>query len=789
MYKKSFIRYFLKVCVLLPVGFAATAVHAQTGPMEEAGPMEEVLVTARRVEETLQDAPLTINVFTGDELEDAGVTSSGDFIQLTPNVTLAESQTMGTAFLTVRGLSRVRNGELPVAVVVDDVLTVNARQFVSQIFDVQQVEVVKGPQGAIYGRNASNGAIVITTRPPTQESEGYMKISYGTEDELGLEGSYSAGLSDRAAFRVSARMLERDGYFTNITLDEEVDPFSDRTLRGRLHWEVNDLLTMDFKAQTSRHEGKGIGFHWPAGYTFGLGDAPLSELGLTEAQVNSEGANLVGVPYVANNEDRGYRDTANHSIKLDWDLDAVQIKWVTTFDRLEVSSVADRAPYNSILADGTQHSYVDVDGWSQELRFSSAASDRLFWQAGAYYLAWERTRTTVSGRDLGRGIKRVTTVPEFEDSSNPTGSLDDEGLPVLEPADFLSFVEDSYAWALFGSVDLNLTDELTLSLAARYDAETREQNVNRYNTAGRVYNMAGADGGNAPYKREACDPDETDQVADVNCGQYDTFADLLANTFLPVDKNEKDFSQFQPKLTLSYSLNDAINLYGSWGIGYRAGQFNYPGIEVLSATAKDAIDAEENNVLEGGMKAEWDRVRLNLAVFRSDVENTQYFPFDGAAFVQIFEDVDEAELKGYEIELMYQADDHWDFYAAWGYTDTEITKYAERPLTVGNKLPYNADGTLNLGARFQAPGPRASEFFFRVDYEMRGEQYWTPENENPRDDLSLINVRSGFRTDEWTVSLYVNNLTDEEYNSEVVTPLFLHPAPPRVWRMDFRYMF
>ena len=172
--------------------------------------MEEIVVTARRVEENIQDAPITVNAFTEAQIEDAGIIQTADFIQLTPNVTLAESQTMGTSFLTVRGLSRVRNGELPVAVVVDDVLIVNARQFISQIFDVRQIEVVKGPQGALYGRNATNGAIIITTNAPTSEPEGYVKMSYGTADEVGVEGSFSGPLGEAAAFRLAGRVLERD---------------------------------------------------------------------------------------------------------------------------------------------------------------------------------------------------------------------------------------------------------------------------------------------------------------------------------------------------------------------------------------------------------------------------------------------------------------------------------------------------------------------------------------------------------------------------------------------------
>lgn len=744
--------------------------------------IEEIVITARKIDENIQEAPITVNAFTGAQLEDAGVTQTADFVQFIPNVTLAESQTMGTSFLTVRGLSRVRNGELPVAVVVDDVLVVNARQFISQIFDVRQIEVAKGPQGALYGRNASNGAIIITTNPPTTEPDGYVKMSYGTEDEIGLGGAWGGPISDTVAVRLTGRMLERDGYFTNVTLDDEVDPFRDRTLRGRITWAPSDTLTLDLKGLISKHEGKGIGFHWPGAAmfeAFGVFLGTAEELGVTVDQVVSEGGNLVDLPYVANNPDRGSRDTAGFSIKLDKAFDWGVVKSVTTYDELEASSVADRAPYLSYL-DGTQHSYVDVEGWSQELRVSSSTEGRLRWQAGAYYLSWERLRSTVTGLDLGFGIKRATDTPEFEDSTNPTD---------VAPGNFLSFVEDSYAWAVFGSLDFDLTDRFTASVAGRYDKENREQNVNPYNTAGRVYTTAGADGGNAPYGAAACDPANPAQIANVNCGQYATFSELLAHTRPFSERNKKNFSKFQPKITMAYAISDEINLYGSWGVGYRAGQFNYPGIGTISNTANDVIEQEENEAYEIGAKFDYGNLRFNAAYFNSTVDNTQYFPFDGLAFVQVFEDVDKADLDGFELEAAWRPLTNLDLYAAYGQTNSKITAYAERPGTVGNDLPYVPKQTFNVGARFEQPLAGDLSFFARVDYERRGKQFWTPENSFPRDALSLANLRVGLQGEQWTSSVYVNNVGDKTYNSEVVTPLFLHPAPPRVVRWDFRYEF
>lgn len=759
-------------------------------PVMAQSQLEEVLVTARRLEESIQDAPITVNVMTAAQLEEAGVTQTADYIQLIPNVSLAESQTAGTSFLTVRGLSRVRNGELPVAVVVDDVLIVNARQFTGQVFDVQQIEFVKGPQGGIYGRNASNGAVIITTKEPsTEKSEGYTKLSYGTAKEIGVEGSFSGPLSDTLAFRLSGRILERDGYFTNITLDDELDPLSDRTLRARLMWKPSDTVRVDLKAETSKHEGKGIGFHGPGFIAFN----PLvgTELGFTQDQLTEQGANLVGLNYTANNPDRGTRDTSGLSLKVDASFSRVDLKSVTTFNELTTSSVADAGPYLSVLTEGTQHSFVDVDSWSQEIRLSSNSDGALSWQFGAYYLSWKRLRSTLTGTDKGQGIKRVTTVPEDETSTNPTN---------VAPGGFLSFVEDSFDIAFFGSLDWNATDKLVLSFAARYDSETREQAVNEYNTAGRLYKMANAMGVKLPYANVACDAEMAGQMEGVNCGQYATFTALLANTELQSPVNKRKYSLFQPKLSVAYSASDAVNVYGSWGIGYRAGQFNYPGIDTISPTARESIDQEENSTFEVGVKVERDTLRFNVAFFTSTVKNTQYFPFNFAAFTQVFEDIDRAEISGFEVEAYWKPVENLDLYIGYGHTSSEITAYSEYDMTaadgtmsnavIGNDLPYVPKQTFNAGAQYEWKLGNNLALSARADYEIRGRQFWTPQNGTPRDALNLINLRLGLSGEKWSTSLYVNNLTNKTYNSEVVGPfLFLHPAPPRVVRVDVRYEF
>lgn len=208
---------------LLAVSAFHGNVYAQT---TDTSAIDEILVTARKRTESIQDAPLSITAFNARAIEDAGIRETADFIQLTSNVTLAESQSVSTSFLTIRGLTQVRNGEIPVAVVIDGVLQFNNRQFVQQLFDVQQIEVVKGPQGALYGRNAAGGAIIINTKRPSNETEGYVKFGYGKGDEVLAEGSISTPIvEDQLFVRLSGRVINRSGYFTNITRQEKDDPF------------------------------------------------------------------------------------------------------------------------------------------------------------------------------------------------------------------------------------------------------------------------------------------------------------------------------------------------------------------------------------------------------------------------------------------------------------------------------------------------------------------------------------------------------------------------------------
>lgn len=720
----------------------APPVLAQTAPADEAVMLEEVIVTARRREETLQAAPYAVTAFSAETLKDANIQRMEDFVGLTPNVTLATSQGIGTSFLSIRGQTQVRNGEAPVATVIDGVLQFSGIQFRQELFDLESVQVVKGPQGAIYGRNATGGAIIINTKRPTNEADGYVSVGTGAGDEYLVEGSYGGAIVENKLYgQLSGRYIDREGYLYNITRQEKADRFEDTVVRGRLIWEPTDTLSLDFRANIARHKGRGIGFQFQG---VNLADDNITAIGFGTDTGPIDADNVL--PVRDNNLDYGERDMDDFALKADWVTEYGTLTATTSYTDLEEWSDSDQFPYTAAMSppelfgnDGTQTGWFDIEAWSQEVRFRSPDDQAIRWEIGAYYLDWDRFVSLSTGVDTGAGIIRLEREPTT-DPRNPTTS-------------FLADDNSNEAMAAFGQVNADLGEAFELSVALRYDEEKRQQDV-------------------SPLQFPA--------------GQ-------------PGARNEETFDMWQPKVTLRYRPTDQHNLYATWGRGFRSGQFNQNGIADVAASVgltgiTDVVDQEETESFEVGYKGLFldDRLRLVAAAFSTKVEGQQFFSFIGAVSAQILTSIDEVQLYGGELELSYRVNQYLDLYAAYGFTDSEIEEYAVDPSVEGNDAPYVADETINIGGQLNAPSPLPGiDLFARVDYERRGSQYWDVQNSTDRSPLDFLSLRLGIEDadEKWSVLWQLQNALDEEYNSEWVAGGFSAAAPGRIWNLRLRYNF
>ncbi|MEO1246821.1 MAG: TonB-dependent receptor [Pseudomonadota bacterium] len=728
----------------LPVSAALLTIAPPAGaqvPAESgSAALEEITVTARRREESIQDAPYAVTPFTEQQIRDAGIRRTEDFIALTPNVTIATSQGIGTSFLSIRGITQVRNGEAPVATIVDGVLQFSGIQFRQELFDVESIQVVKGPHGALYGRNATGGAIIINTKRPTEQPDGYFSVGAGNGDEYSFEGSVGGPIGGDTVFgRLSAKYIDREGYLDNITRNEKADRFEDLTLRGRVIWEPTENFSADFRASLQQHKGRGIGFQYQA--------VDIAADGITATGFGTDtgpiDANNV-LPVRDNNIDTGERDMFDLAVKLDWETEFGTFTSVSSLTDLEDWSDSDQFPYTNARSspalfgfDGTQTGFFDLTAFSQEFRFSSPSDQRVRWEIGAYYLDWERFVSLSTGTDTGQGIIRLEREPTT-DPRNPTTS-------------FLADDNNNEATAVFGQLAFDLADQLELSLALRYDEEKRVQDV----------------------------------------------SPLQFPAGVPGARNSRTFSGTQPKITFRYQPTDSSNVYLTWGEGFRSGQFNQNGIADVAAGVgligvSDVADKEETESIEIGYRGQFadDRVRVSAAAFSTDVEGQHFFSFIGAISAQILTNIDEVELQGAEFDVTWRASEYLDLYFAYGYTDSEIKAYVVDPTAVGNDAPYVAENTLNAGFQYEVPWNLGNtSLFTRVDFERRGSQYWDVLNSTERDALNFLNLRAGVTDNDgkWSVIATVNNATDEIYNSEWVAGGFSARAPGRIWNVEFRY--
>src|SRR5690606_16333431 len=377
---------------------------------------------------------------------------------LTPNVTLVETQNQGTSFITIRGISQARNSEPSVAVLIDDVLMSNPAQFTQELFDVQQIEVLKGAQGAVYGRNAIGGAIVITTREPGDELEGRARLGYdnGPGVTAQVMGSGPLGNTDTLKYHAALSYFDTAGYIENTFLNEAADPFRDTSFRGRLIWEPSDRLQTDARIYYSEADTQALYF------TIDF----------------AEDARNVGLPVRVNNRGMNERELGQLAFKVDYELAAGTLTSLTSFDTIEEILTGDQ--YNMLPIeeslffalfgdDWAQSQFLDVETLSQEVRFTSRADQRLRWIAGAYAIATDRFISTGNIVDRGLGAFPVYRTPR---GAFP---FDAASFPDSFQTTFLADEQDNFAWALFGEIAYDITDRTELSVAMRYDDDTREQ--------------------------------------------------------------------------------------------------------------------------------------------------------------------------------------------------------------------------------------------------------------------------------------------------------------------------
>jgi iron complex outermembrane receptor protein len=791
-------RFIASLCAVLVVCTGmSTGLRAQE--------LEEIVVTARQRAEKLTDVPASITAFTADVIERANIERAEDFVYRTPGVSLVDTAEVGDTQVSIRGINGSRDAEANFAFIVDGILHTNPSAFNREFADLQQIEVLKGPQGAIYGRSASAGAIIVTTRKPADELEASVKGSVGNDGGYFASGVVSGGLTDTLAGRLHVDWRNHDGFYSNSFHsdflgkdDEIVDDFENYNVNGRLVWEPTDSLSVDFRAHYGEVDAASISFNAAFALpVFGFiprGD-PLWE------DVNEH-------PFVfqANVDPSNEQESLDFSLKVDYEMEWATLTAWTLYSDVDQNFLADGtsgafgffaaepncvasaaaiaalgvpfppptfnsgnpAPgasfygaYTPATCDGYQYQVRNQEDVSFEMRLTSPDDERLRWQGGFYYLNLDRQVGVATLVDP-TPVSVLTTEGSLD---LPTSLIN----PLTEALVYDDF--DTEVWAVFGQLAYDVTDDLEASVALRYDHEAREVHslvpppgVQRSNfvdyTTGFLLFPLGAAGCEDGIAGSPLNP------------AYVDFA--TCTTLNGIPDRDKSFEELQPKISLRWNANDIWTFFASWGVGFKSGGFNNQGSKATidlffnnpaigaavgmggaGLSIEDEFAEETSSAFEVGFKSVFLDGRLNMegALYYTEVDDMQIFNFFVGPFglLRVVSNIDEVQIAGGEFALSVQLTDAWNVYGGIAITNARIEKNSNRPQTVGNRVPYSPEFTASLGTEYIRPTMwDGIEFVGRVDYNMVGSTWFA---EPQRDDQTLtLFTPFGFGLADWSLA-------------------------------------
>ena len=763
---KSFINKFKGIAIFAISAFISTSSFAQVS-------IEEIIVTGLKRDASILDAPVAVTVFSADQIEKAGITRPEDYLALVPNVGFVTSNHQGEFFVNMRGMATVRFAEAAVAVVVDGIQLAINNEFNMDYFDIEQLEVLKGPQGALYGRNATAGAIIVKTRDPGDEWNGTMMASYGNWHSSKIQGGVGGPINDKFKMRLSASMTNSNGPFTNEYTNEKVHRWANNS--GRIHLLYEDENTrVDWRASGSKGNGGAIAFNAQIAGTVTGGYPVIVDTN-----------DVHNIPYVNDmpGENRQYKFST--SLKITHETEDLKFESMTSFSDIRDYYQAKGLPYADysnpdndygvfefVFGDTTQQWRDSNQAAIQEFRLSSNVDSRLQWQIGAFFMKGTKQRVNTNGLYTG-----ATALPCYfngpcggPNSSNPTLNYDNT-----------QFGYENYS--PFGNIQYEVSDALDITLAVRYETEKREvetmpqSNVPDLVNGAPTYNQCVLRTGRAPAD---CNDDAT-------------------------------FKQFQPKVTVAYKFpDDAGQIFASYGKGFKSGGFNTIGVRQILLDAavaaggnpnliftQDSYDKETSDAFELGFKSRFldGRLQINGAVFMTDVKDAQQFEFFPVGSIQAVSRIDEQEIKGFEADMQFAVNDSFSIFAAYGYVDHEITELQAQPLFVGNKIAYIQDWNATAGYQVNHPISSNLDLVHRLEYKGMGPVWYDSGNlaGSRRDTVNLIDARIGIQSDNYSLMLWGRNLGNEKYASESVPLLSIvnvpHKAATRSYGIEARYNF
>lgn len=703
--------------------------------------LEEITVTAQKREQQVQDVGIAVAVVTAEQMSDLGITTATDVATFTPGVNVGGSFAGQFLTFSIRGVTQtdvLDHTEAPTAVYMDDgyVAALNGQGML--MFDIERLEVLKGPQGTLFGRNATGGAVNIVSRRPGKETQGFFDLTYGRYDEARLEAAVGGPLSDTAQGRVAGLYSQRNPYHENL-YPGGVDPGGYRNwgVRGQLAIQPGDdvdiLLTAfaaDQTMNTPPYQSRSIrGVTDDSGTLVNAVEAAFPTLiGTTDP--DGRGPQVL---HDFSREDVNELQLYGGTARVDWRINGMTLTSVTDYKRFEKALYLD-ADVTEVPLLNTANLAVTTN-YSEELRlFGSSGAVR--WTLGAYYL--------------------------HIDSDIPRAAIDIPVFGIVEQ-DTYRLKTDSLSG--FVQVEYDLSQAITLIGGVRVTGEDKKFDYvsNTYVSAGNPIDPPGA---------------------------------FLFENRPPIHEDRSQ-TLVSAKLELDYHFGDAVLLYASFNRGVKAGSFNAPFGGAPSISDEEVpYDPETLYAYELGLKSTLlgGSTRANAAAFVYDYKDYQAFLLEGLSTQVVNND---ARYYGIEGEVNSRLSEHWSLLASAAWIDATVKDVNVFGRIVDRRPTFTpgfaASGVLRY--EFDAIGGQVG---LQAEVNYKGDSYYSLSNFDSARvrAYTLANVRASYTTGDgrWQFAGFVRNLTDEEY----FTVGFDFPdfgfaetayGDPRTYGITVRYQF
>jgi len=708
-------------------------------PVAVSAQLEEIIVTSQFREENVQDIPISITTLGGEELNKADIFDATSIAQNVPGMNFTEFAP-GQANISMRGVNSADDGaglDQSVSVFLDGIYIGRGASVNFDMFDLERIEVLKGPQGTLFGRNSIGGAISVVTAKPTGETGGKVGVTVGNEGILRFQGLFNGAISDNVAGKLVVNHRQHDGFVDNVLLGTELQDEDQTSIRAQFAFGGHGadwLLSLDTMEDDRSDLGRTPFFD----------NAPLEAIGA---------ANGITGPRQNASPSDGFsrREAYGISLNGDFQCDSGTFTTITGLRHAEadwsMASVgvglgAIGLPFDEVF----DRIEEEIDTFSQEFRWTSNLDGNFNYIAGAYFFTEDTDRAEQF---------QITAAGTYNGFTQTAG-----GSQAIIGNEFTRTENQTTSYALYGQAEWVFNDQWSATLGARYTRDDKD------------YVATAVDCGGTEASRAAAGFPNFGP-----CQGRGGSLSIVAETFRVTPSD--DWDDFSPKVTLSYKPTDDTLLFGSITRGFKSGGF--AGSQGAQAFASEPVDPETATNFELGFKTDVlnNTLRLNGTVFYTDLEDLQvvrFGPVPNSTFGTFrTTNIGTADIFGAELDFAWYPTDNFSLSGYYAYLDTEVNDLIIPTTAVptgfdasGRDLTRAPESTYNIVAAYNL-GP----WDFRLSF-AHSDEVTTDfvDLRTVAEEFDLLDARIGWRNDNLEVAVWGKNLTDEDYiqHSYVIGP-------------------